>query len=243
MRAAKLSTLLLGVQFGLASTAFAGSYQVTPMSVEVPAPAASSSVTVKNDSDTVLNAQIRVFRWSQVNGQEKLEPTTDLVASPPITNLSAKAEQTIRLVRTSKVPIAGEESYRIFVDEIPDPNKRKTGQVTVALRYSIPVFFVPPARAASQIKWSIVRNGEGTLVYANNTGNRRIKLSGMKIKDQAGNTIALGEGLNGYVLARSTMRWVLPGNAAKLGLSGPVAISARGDDGVINVQAQAQLAQ
>lgn len=243
MRVPKLLLLLLGVQCGVASVGLAASYQVTPMSVEIRAPGATSSVTVKNDGDAAMNAQIRVYRWTQTNGQEKLEPTTDVVASPPMTNVLPKSEQTIRLVRTSKQPLAGEESYRIYIDEIPDPSKRKSGQVAVALRYSIPVFFVPPTPTESKVGWTIKRTGEGTIVFATNNGDRRVKLSGMKIKDQAGNVVALGEGLNGYVLARSTMRWVLPGNAAKLGLNGPVAISARGDDGLINVQAQATPAQ
>ena len=69
---------------------WAASLQVTPVMIEVAAPGAATTVKLRNDGATPLNAQIRVFRWSQVNGEDKLEPTTDVVASPPLTKLSPK---------------------------------------------------------------------------------------------------------------------------------------------------------
>ena len=74
-------------------------------------------------------------------------------------------------------------------------------------------------------------------------GGRRMKISGLQVKDAGGNSVSLGEGLNGYVLARSSMRWVLPAKAQKLALNGPVVVSARGDDGPFNAQASANPAR
>jgi fimbrial chaperone protein len=34
--------------------------------------------------------QIRLFRWSQVDGKEKLEPTDEVAASPPAITMAAK---------------------------------------------------------------------------------------------------------------------------------------------------------
>lgn len=237
MRATSLIMLLSTLQLAMTAPSFAGSFQATPVNVEMRAPASTSTVTLKNDADAPMNVQVRVFRWSQTDGTEQLVPSTDLVASPPMTAIAARSEQTIRLVRVAKSPVAAEETYRIFVDEIPDPAKQKAGQIAVALRYSIPVFVMPGDAAQPQLAWSIRQANGSTYVSATNSGGRRIKISGLQLKDANGASVLIGEGLNGYVLARSSMRWVLPPKAPKLGLNGPIVVSARGDDGPINAQA------
>ena len=237
MRAKSLLFLLGSLQLALSSPSIASSFQATPVNVEIRAPGAASSITLKNDGDAAMNMQVRVFRWSQIDGQEKLEPATEVVASPPMVTVAAKSEQVIRLVRVTKSPVSAEENFRVFVDEIPDPARRKTGQIGVALRYSIPVFIMPSQPSEAQLVWSIQRTDNAVYVAATNNGNRRIKISGLQLKDASGASVSLGEGLIGYVLARSSMRWVLPAKAQKLGLNGPVVISARGDDGPINAQA------
>lgn len=237
MRVRTLFLLLSGLQLATAAPSVAASFQATPVNVEIQAPGSSANVTIKNEANAPLNAQIRVFRWSIVDGQEKLEPATELVASPPMALVAAKSDQIIRLVRVAKTPVAGEETYRIFVDEIPDPAQRKANQIGIALRYSIPVFVMPSTPSDPQLNWTVERSGGETYVAATNSGGRRMKISSLHVKDASGASISLGEGLNGYVLARSRMRWVLPTKAQKLGLNGPVVISARGDDGPINAQA------
>ncbi len=243
MRLKKLLLLLSGLQLATVAPSVAASFQANPVNVEIHAPGAAGNVTLKNEADAPLNAQIRVFRWSVVDGKEKLEPATEVVASPPMANVPAKSEQIIRLVRVSKAPVASEETYRIFVDEIPDPAARKAGQIGIALRYSIPVFVMPQAASKPQIVWSLQRSGNETYLSATNTGGRRLKVSSLQVKDASGNSVSLGDGLNGYVLAGSSMRWVLPAKAQKLALSGPVVISARGDDGLFNAQASSNPAR
>ncbi len=243
MRVRSLFLLLSGLQLATVAPVFAASFQASPVSVEIRAPGAVSNVTVKNEANAPLNAQIRVFRWSVVDGKEKLEPATDIVASPPMALVAANGEQVIRLVRVSKAPVQAEENYRILIDEIPDPAKRKNGQVSLALRYSIPVFIMPATAAEPQLNWSVEQSGGEKYLSVTNSGGRRVKISNLQVKDAGGASVSLGEGLNGYVLARSSMRWVLPSKAAKLVLNGPVAVTASGDTGPINAQAKQNAAQ
>lgn len=221
------------------STAHAASLQATPTTVEIKAPGATSSITLKNDGADPINAQVRIFKWSQVNGQEKLEPTSDIVASPPMTSLAAKSDYLVRLVRVSKAPVTGEESYRILVDEIPDTSRLKPG-VNVAMRFSIPMFVGPKAANGAKVAWSVERRDGKVLVNAVNNGDQRVRISGLKVSDASGGAIPFGNGLNGYVLARSTMQWVAPGTAGKLSSTGTVTINAMGDTGPIHAQASAQ---
>ena len=68
----------------------AGTLQVEPVLIDVTAPGAASTVTLRNEGTAPINVQIRLFRWSQVDGKEKLEPTDEVVASPPAITMAAK---------------------------------------------------------------------------------------------------------------------------------------------------------
>src|SRR5256885_668905 len=128
MRAVTLATIALA-SLVPGSAAQAASLQVAPVSLEVRAPGAATTITLRNEGTEPLNAQIRVFRWVQTGSEEKLVPTDDVVASPPLTTLAPKTDYTVRLVRVTKQPLSGGESYRLFVDEIPDPKTRQNRMV------------------------------------------------------------------------------------------------------------------
>jgi len=141
--AALFATLVAFASF----PASAGSLQVEPVLVDVAAPGAASTVTLRNEGTAPINAQIRVFRWSLVNGKEQLDPTNDVVASPPSVTLTPKGQYITRIVRVSKQPVVGEESYRLLVDQLPDLSQQRNGAVNLMVRYSIPVFFGPSGDA------------------------------------------------------------------------------------------------
>src|SRR5258705_840711 len=120
MRMSSVAALAAFTALTTTDPSWAASLQVAPVKVEVASPGAATTVKLRNEGTTPLNAQIRVFRWSQVNGEDKLEPTTHVVSSPPPTNLSPKTDDTVRLVRTSKTPVAKEETYRLFLHAPPE---------------------------------------------------------------------------------------------------------------------------
>jgi fimbrial chaperone protein len=98
----------------------AASLRVAPVVLDLRAPTAASTIRIWNDAGRAINVQIRVFRWTQRNGEDAYEATNDVVASPPITKLRPGGENLVRIVRTSKRPVEAEESYRLVVDELPD---------------------------------------------------------------------------------------------------------------------------
>jgi len=235
-----IMTLATAFLLSLSTSPHAASLQVSPVSVEVPAPGAAATITLRNDGPNPLNAQIRVFRWSQANGEEKLEPTNDVVASPPITSLAPKADYTVRLVRVLKQPVSVGESYRLFVDELPDPKTRQNRVVTLVMRYSIPVFFYPSNAADAKLAWSVEQLGGRVYVSATNGGDRHVRISALTLRDGNGTTTSFGNGLTGYALGRSTMRWEAPGKARRLSAGNSVVISAQGDSGPINASPSVQ---
>src|SRR2546425_2088988 len=193
---------ILGTAFlvPLPTSLQAASLQVSPVSIEVPAPGAAATLKLRNEGTNPLNAQIRVFRWIQVNGEEKLEPTDDVVASPPITNLAPKTDYTVRLVRVTRRPVTNGESYRLLVDELPDPTTQRNRVVTLVLRYSIPVFFYPRDPAEAKLTWAVEQRNGRAYVSATNSGDRHVRVSTLKLSDGNGSAVSFGNGLTGYVL-------------------------------------------
>ncbi len=122
-------------------SAGAASLRVSPITLDLKAPAAASTVRLWDSGLKPVNVQVRVFRWTKVNGKDRLDPTTDVVASPPITKLTPGTENLIRVVRVTKRPVKGVEAYRLLIDELPAAGKRLPGQVNVMVRHSIPVRF------------------------------------------------------------------------------------------------------
>jgi fimbrial chaperone protein len=219
------------------SAASAASLQVSPVSLEMTAPAAAATLTLNNPGEAPLKAQIRVMRWSLVNGEEHLEPATDVVASPPMATLQPKSNYTVRVVRLTKQPAVTEESYRLLVDEIPDRASLAPATVTMAFRYSIPVFFYPQTAIQPALTWSVERREGKVFVSATNTGTRHVRISDLQISDAKRTKSATFKGLAGYVLARSSKSWVAPGDLQKVAGSGPLLVTAQGDTGPINANA------
>jgi fimbrial chaperone protein len=231
--------------FGLAllaltAKAHAASLQVSPTTVEVVAPGAAATIKLRNEEARPITAQVRVFRWSVVDGKEKLDPTDAVVASPPVVSLSPKTDYLVRIVRTSRQPVAGEESYRLLVDELPDPQRIASGAVNLLLRYSLPVFFDAPDRGDAKLMWRVEHKDGRLWVSTQNVGGRRMRISGLALKDTSGETVSFGEGLNGYVLARSSMRWAAPKTVRGFGIGGTALISAQSDLGRIDASARVQ---
>jgi fimbrial chaperone protein len=214
----------------------AASLQVAPVSVEVPSPGAAATLKLRNDGNRPLDAQIRIFQWTQVDGVDTLTPTNDVAASPPLASLRPNADYTVRIVRTKKEPVVKEETYRLLIDELPTPATGSTASVNIALRYSIPVFFTATGGTAAKLSWDLQQRANKPVVVATNPGDRRVRISKLKVTDRKGNTADFGEGLAGYVLGRSTRHFVVPATAKGFGTGGLASVSAQSDAGPIDVK-------
>lgn len=218
------------------ASAEAVSLRVAPARLDLVAPDSAATLTLRNEDTRPLNVQIRIFRWSQVDGIEHLEPTKDVVASPPFTTLAPSGDYTVRIVRVNKAPVAGEESYRLLIDELPDRTRERSGAISFILRYSIPVFFVRRDASAPQVAWSIEPSRNSLLLTAENTGERHLRVADLELAD-GGARLAARSGLVGYVLAGAVMRWSLPRPQGRAIWGRGISLSAEGETGAINATA------
>ncbi|MBS7544861.1 molecular chaperone [Ancylobacter oerskovii] len=229
--------------FVTSGVASAGALRVVPVTLDLAAPAATGAITLRNEGTQPANVQIRVFRWMQgADGQDALQPTTDVVASPPAATLAPGASYVVRVVRAGGPASGGEESYRLLIDELPTAGRVQPGRISLLVRQSIPVFFSGLEVSAPQLQWQVSAGRSGVTVTATNGGSRRQKIADMSLATASGQLLADRKGLAGYVLGGSSRSWSFPA-ARNVKPGTAVVLNAASDNNRIRVQATVQAAK
>lgn len=196
--------IITGLFLSLSSTINAATIRLSPVNVEILSNQNASSISLFNQSNESTDLQIRVFEWTQKNGQDQLTPTDEIAISPPFLKLQSNDSYNLRVVRINPTPISGEKTYRIIIDELPKPiDSRKAAQgVNVLLRSSLPVFVVNKD-AITKLNWKIDTNQEAPSLNISNIGNRHALLNNLILVDTTANKsypIKVNT-VNGYILA------------------------------------------
>jgi fimbrial chaperone protein len=164
-----VSALLLWVH-----GAIAGQFGVSPIRLDLDRGAKTGAVTISNDeTDKPLQVQMKLFAWTQdADGKDQYEESGDLTFFPRMMTLPPQEQRLLRAgIRLP--PGTTERSYRLFVEEIPEPGKGTAAgaQVSVAIRFGVPIF-VGPLKENAQGMIDKAAVTKGTLqVLVRNTGN------------------------------------------------------------------------
>ncbi|NGY04416.1 fimbrial biogenesis chaperone [Solimonas terrae] len=206
--------LLAGLLLLLSMTARAGGLGVSPILLEFDARSPARALWLTNAGDHVLHGQVRVFRWTQENGEDRLTPTRELVVSPPMVEIAPGSQQLVRVIRATPYP-AGEQAYRILVNELPDTSRGENLGLSFVMEFSVPVF-VGDAGTPAQLSWNLRKDNDQVVLEARNRGGTRAQVSAFALLDAHGKTLMQEPGLLGYALAGQLRRWTLklPAQAA-----------------------------
>ncbi len=218
----------------------AGSFSANPVRIVLSAGAASTAITVENQGDEAVLVQAEVVAWSQQGGEDRLVASEDLVVSPPIFRMAPGASQTVRVGLTRRIDPNRELAYRLFLKEVPPAPVAGDSQVRVALRLGLPVFVLPPVKAAPQLGWTLAVEGDGALaITATNTGNAHVQVIDLGLRDGEGNLLLQHQRAD-YVLPGQARTWPL-GKPARSGARMPSAfvIEANTDAGPLKAQVAA----
>jgi fimbrial chaperone protein len=184
LRIARLRSVVLAVSL-LAATmaASAGSLSISPIRVDIAPGQRSVTLIVRNDGDQTTLVQTQLAAWSQADNEDRLEPTTDLLASPPIFELVPGGVQIVRLALRRPADADRERSYRIVVSEVPGPPQPGFTGATFALKLSLPVFVdAATSKAAPQLVWTGAVDADGSLVLAaTNTGAKHVQVRAVDV--------------------------------------------------------------
>ena len=175
-----LGALWLCLATSIPHCAFASAnLQISPVLIEVPSGGVVSSVTIANQDSRPASIQVRLFRWTQADGEETLTPTEDVVGSPPIATIEPRASLNVRVIRVAKTEVQAEESYRLVIDQLPQSDASGRSIVSLLVRQVLPVFFEPAERGSPEVAWSIAHTSRGWALWARNSGDRRLRIAKM----------------------------------------------------------------
>jgi fimbrial chaperone protein len=181
--------------------AAAGAFGVSPIRIDLDPGARSGLITVTNDDERKLQFQLKLFEWTQSSGgEDQLAESAELIFFPQLFTVEPKQQRIVRV--GVKAPPAGPaRAFRLFIEELPDPNDAGAGgaQIAVRLRFGVPIFLTA-GKGEVLPEIQSVEAAKGALrVGIRNNGSRVIRFE---------EVTALS---GGKVVAKSAGWYVFPG--------------------------------
>ncbi|MEW6205614.1 MAG: fimbria/pilus periplasmic chaperone [Pseudomonadota bacterium] len=168
-------------------SAQAGNFTVSSVNISMPSRQPTYALTITNESaDEPLSMQLDTFAWSQKDGQEVYEASKDILISPRVFNIAPAASQIVRIALRNRQDFPVEQTYRLFVKEIPSEKPLEEGGVRVALQMNIPVHIVPVKIEKKPLEFKYLKLPDGSFALsAYNPGNVYVKAVEVKVIDTA----------------------------------------------------------
>jgi fimbrial chaperone protein len=171
---------LLFIFFPLA--AFPGDWSVTPIRLDLGRDAKSGVINVSNDAPEKLSVQMTAKEWSQdAAGKDQYTDTADLIFFPKIMVIDKKESRVIR-VGIKSLAAAREKTYRLFVEEIPEPKNAEGASVAIAVKFGVPIFVKPLEKVEKGEIGTIALIGGVLSTEVKNTGTVHFRINSVNIK-------------------------------------------------------------
>lgn len=200
-----MGMLLFG--FIWSTSAFSGEWHVSPIKLVFEKQTRTSSVTVKNDGNENLNLQLNAYEWTQdAQGKDLYRETPDIIFFPKIMILKGKEKRVVRV--GIKMPAAKKEkTYRLFIEEIPKPQKSKGARVSIAIRFGVPIFIKPLQEEVKGAIQSAVLEKGVLDIDVKNQGNVHYIINSIHIKGHSSsNQEIFSRELSGWYLLSGVSR-------------------------------------
>ncbi len=198
-----VACLLLWVK----SPAYASSIDISPLMIALSLQHPIQTVTINNLDDKPLTVEVKQYRWTQQQGQDHYEETKDLLISPPLIQIPAHQQQTLRIgMRVPKFS-ENELGYRLFIKEIA-PHIAKKSKDTLALQMtlqvSLPVFVAAIHEPIQKLQINIKKqkNNPADVTFTN-LGNTHVRVQHIIFKTAGGTPNVLA--------TRDALFYLLPG--------------------------------
>ncbi len=213
-----LKAAVLTAAFSMAAvfqSAFGGTFQVTPVRVELSAQQATAALTVSNNGTEPVVVQLQSSAWAQDAGNDQYSDTNDLIASPPIFTILPGAEQIVRVGLRRRPDASAELSYRLYLQEVPAAPAPGFRGLQMALRIGIPVFVEATSKSGPELRWTVEKAAAGQLkVVLHNAGKAHIQVTDFKVTVPGSAQALALQQVSFYLLPAQQRSWILPLNPA-----------------------------
>jgi fimbrial chaperone protein len=211
--------------------ASASNFTVTPTEVNLSASATSALITLRNVSKSPLRFEVTLVSWSEdEHGKMTLTPSAEVTFFPKLVDLAPGASRNIRIGINAGLARDVEQSFRLFIEELPNQSAPAANAVALRTKVGIPVFVRPAKPARSAVIESVsVENGK-VLTRVRNTGNLHVSVDSIAVKGTGGSGAATftKEGPGWYVLPGATRVFEVPMTATECKSTTAVAVEVFG---------------
>ena len=224
--ATALMTLLLLL---CAPARAASSVLIWPIDPVIESDTKAGALWLENRGADAVTLQIRIYAWGQNGKDDTFKEQSVVVASPPFASIPPGERQLVRLTRVEPAKVGAEDAYRLLIDEIPanaqdNASDAQSAGITFQMRYSVPLFVygehlwlkedprkkrVTAEQGVPKLAWRSVHEDGHNWLEVTNQGSVHARLTEVSI-GVPGQQPYMVDGLLGYVLAGSTMRWPVP---------------------------------
>lgn len=202
----------------IATSAMAGTLQVSPVRISIDAEGRAGVVRLHNQSDVPTLVQVEALIWNETSDLSEVPRTDEILAVPPVFELAPDASQIIRLALRRPLETGTEEAYRLLITEVPRDVGDGTDGVSFALRLNLPIFVTPDGATAQPI-WSIERDGAAARLTLGNQGSAHVRVRSLALFEDGGAEPVFVSDEGGYVLAGRERSWQLDLGRLKAGAS------------------------
>lgn len=215
--------------------AWAGSFTVSPVRLELSPQRPVSSLTITNDGAEPVSIDARGMNWTQQNGADEHEETRELIVTPPVFTLAPGASQIVR-IGLRRAPDANNEiAYRVFMTENPVVPRSVANGVAMNLRLSVPIFVRPRAAPQPKLEWTGSRTPEGHLkLRADNRGNMHVQVANLSLS--AAGTVVGRQTSPAYLLPGQYREWTVKPEEGRAFDASSLTVTGYSDAGDVNAE-------
>jgi fimbrial chaperone protein len=182
----RLALLALALACTVPAPARASEFMVFPVKAELRAGALNETINVANRGPSRIRISVKVMEWTQdAQGKDVYTDTTDLVYFPRQMEIEPGARRLVRV--GAKAPAgAAERTFRMFIEEQPEPAAEGSAQIAVSFRFGVPIFVAPTVpRVQADVMEPTLDKGKVSVVLKNN-GNQHVRVTRVAVTDEAG---------------------------------------------------------
>jgi fimbrial chaperone protein len=188
--------------------ALGGTFSISPVRLDLSGASTTGALTVRNEEAVAVVVQADALLWEQAGDEDKLSPTRDLLVSPAVFTLPPNGSQLVRVALRRDADTQRELSYRLALQEVPQPASPDFNGLKVALRLTLPVFVRPQAAAAPQLAWTAHPDDHGQLVVtATNSGDAHARILTFSVTPADGSAGTFGQQTAAYLLPGRSRSW------------------------------------
>lgn len=212
-----LIAALVALTSASAGITHAGEFSITPVRLDLASSARSQLLSVTNLGSTPARFMVRAAGWTvNEGGGVDLVPDDSLLVFPASFTIPPKGTQNVR-AGTDLAPADVERTWRIVLEELPDPNPtaQQGTTINVLSQLSVPVFMAPrQVRRELKLGPPAVDGNQARILVAN-TGNVHALVTAVSLtalREQQ--VLAEGRKEGWYLLPGSQRTYAITGTAA-----------------------------